>query len=176
MAAPLPNVPPVTPRPPSLLWAGIKSLVAQLHTPGNALGMPDNFVRATITFALVGVYLWMQWSSPDPKSFVVPGALVGAVGLVTGFYLTSDASVSMKALLSIVYSLVFAAFMAKWGWVPESVNTQVTTVLGIYFGKKILEAQQRVPAVTDLTAEQRAALVIELQKPVVPKVLTGATP
>lgn len=158
--------------------AWLKELWAT-RNQGAAFAAPDNFVRATITFVVVGTYLWMQWSSPDPKQFVVPGALVSAAGLVTGFYLTSDASVSMKAALSIIYTMMFAAFFAKWGWVPESVNTQVTTVLGIYFGKKIMEAAKNIPPVTSLTAEQRAGLAIELQKQVVPtppKPQTGGTP
>lgn len=126
----------------------------------------DSWVRGTITFTLVGVYLYMQWVSPTPKEFVVPPSLVSAVGIVTGFYLAGDSSKCMKAALSIVYVITFAAFMAVHGWVPESVNTQVTTALGIWFGKKIVEAAAQIPKVQAMTVDQRQALQKDLAKPV----------
>ena len=101
--------------------------------PGNAFAMPNNCVRASMAFLLIGGMLWMQWHSP--KDGTVPAAMVSAAGLATGFYLTGDASATMKALLSLVYVGAFVGFFLVYGWVPEAINSQVTTVLGIYYGR-----------------------------------------
>jgi len=104
----------------------------------NAFGLPENFVRAFIAFLLVGGQLLMQWRSP--KDGAVPAALVSAAGLATGFYLTGNASSTMKGLLSLVYAIAFVAFLVVYGWVPEAINSQVTIVIGIYYGAKVLAA------------------------------------
>ena len=111
------------------------SLLAWLRataTPGEAFGLPANTVRALMALVLIGIYLWMQFHG----SGLVPDSLIGAVGLVTGFYLTGDASPTMKALVSMVYVGAFAAFLATRGVVPEAITAQVTTVLGMYYGRK----------------------------------------
>lgn len=102
--------------------------------------LPENTVRALITFVVLLPYFWLQWTSTDPKAFTVPPSLMSAAGLVTGFYLTGDSSKLMKALLSLTYVALFSAFMWRFGWVPESINTQVTMVMGIYFAKKVVAA------------------------------------
>jgi len=133
-----------------------------LSTSLTAFGGPSTLVRATITFIFVGIYLWMQWNSP--KDGAVPAALVSAASVVTGFYLTSDASVTMKALLSIVYAAAFAAFLCAYQWVPGEINGQVMLILGVYFGKKVAESQA-VPTlgqVKKMPPEARAEVAAHL--------------
>lgn len=104
-------------------------------TPGQAFGLPPNAVRATMTMLLIGGMLWMQWWSP--KEGAVPPSLISAAGLATGFYLTGDSSPTMKALISLLYVIAFVAFLVEYNWLPESINSQVTIVLGVYFGNRM---------------------------------------
>lgn len=101
-------------------------------------GAPAVLTRFLLTFILVSAYLYLQWESP--KEGTVPGVLITGTGIVTGYYLTSDASHLMKSILAVVYTAALAAFLIQFQWVPESVNTQVSTVLGIYFGRRVVQA------------------------------------
>jgi hypothetical protein len=121
----------------------VRALFHNLLTDPNAFALPENSVRALIAFVVIGGMLWMQWHSP--KEGAVPAALVSAAGLATGFYLTGSASATMKGLLSMLYVGAFVAFLLCFNWVPESINSQVTTVIGIYYGAKLLRED---PAIT----------------------------
>lgn len=132
----LETVPPAPPAPvitrPSVahpLHAAYRRLSAAYDT------RPDNTVRGVITFLLVGAMLWMQWHSP--KDGTVPAALISAAGLATGYYLTQqDASKIMRAALSVCYVAAFCAFLITYGWLPDTINAQVTMIVGIYYGRK----------------------------------------
>lgn len=106
-------------------------------TSATAFNLPENFVRASIAFLVISGMLWMQWHSP--KEGAVPAALVSAAGLATGFYLAGSASPTMKGLLSLIYVGAFVAFFLQYGWVPESINSQVSMVMGVYYGAKMVK-------------------------------------
>ena len=130
---------PSVPRLPSRFaeaWSGGIDFLRGVFGSPNAFGLPENFVRALIAFLLIGGQLFMQWKSPQEGA--VPAALVSAAGLATGFYLTGGASPTMKGLLSLVYALAFVGFLVVHNWVPEAINSQVTIVIGIYYGAKVL--------------------------------------
>ena len=93
-------------------------------------------VRECIALTLVGGLLYMQWNSAQDGA--VPAAMVSAAGIASGYYLVQErASIVMKAFLSILYVSVFTAFLMKKTWLPDSLNAQVSTILGIWFAKEI---------------------------------------
>jgi hypothetical protein len=114
----------------------------------------DPFVRASIAFVIIGAALWLEWILPESK---VPLELLSIAGLVTGYYLTGDASHVMKGILSLLYVAVFAAFLLRHASASESavansaapafIIGQVNTVIGIWYGQR-----QQARKLTELTA------------------------
>ena len=101
----------------------------------------DYFVRGTIAFIIIGSLLWLEWHSPEPQAYAPPGSLMGVAGLVTGYYLSGSASLCMKGILSILYVVMFSAFMLRLGWAPEFIVGQVSIVIGIWYGQRAQAAQ-----------------------------------
>lgn len=125
---PIPAQPAAEPSTVGRAWGWLWSFA----TPGEAFGM-----RALMALGLIGSLLWLQWITPAGAH--VPSSIVGAAGICTGYYLTGDSAPTMKAVVSLGYVGFFIAFVLRHGAdpqleVPETITSQVTTVMGIYFG------------------------------------------
>lgn len=101
-----------------------------------------SFCRALLTVMVVGMMLWMEWNAIEKGK--VPDGLVSLGCMAAGFYLTGDASLFMKMLLSFAFVVVALGFYKTESWVPEAINSQVSIIMGIFF-KQIVKPANGSP-------------------------------